>query len=82
MPCGRAEYVRMILPDDPMEGHVDRLAREVAAECPSMAAGDLARCFEHVFELSRECVMFDRFCAAYQAERSIIGGDAPCHERT
>jgi hypothetical protein len=76
-PCGRAEFVKLVTPDDQMEPYVDRLAREVAGECPVLDSDGLAECFEYVFELSRECVLFDRFCAAYRSKREgmVQAGD-------
>ena len=71
-PCGRAEFVKLITPDDPLEPHVDRVAHEVAGGCNPLYGDRLAECFEYVFELSRECVLFDRFCAAYRLERDRL----------
>ena len=71
-PCGRAEFVKLITPDDPMEPHVDRVAREVAGGCTRLDDDRLAECFEYVFELPRECVLFDRFREAYTKERDRL----------
>ncbi len=71
-PCGRAEFVKLVTPDDPLEPHVDRVAREVASGCNPLDGDRLVDCFEYVFELSHECVLFDRFRAAYHTERDRL----------
>ncbi len=76
-PCGRAEFVKLITPDDPLEHSVDRVAREVARACNPLDGHRLPECFEYVFDLSRECVLCDRFCAAYRAERNRLSRPEP-----
>ncbi len=78
-PCGRAEFVELITPDDALERSVDRIAREVARACNPLDGDIVAECFAYVFDLSRECVLCDRFCAAYR--KSEIDSPGPCRDR-
>jgi hypothetical protein len=72
-PCGRAESVKLITPHDPLEPHVDRAAREAASACTPLDGDKLAECFEYVFDLSRDCVLFERFREVYTKERKLLG---------
>ena len=71
--CGRAVYIRLMAPQTPFEHDIDRIAVEIAQNCPLLDSNGLADCFSHVFELSAECRLFDRFCSAYQTRRDIKG---------
>jgi hypothetical protein len=67
--CPRAEIVRLLSPDDPIENDVDQLAAMTAERCPGLNREGLEYCFTRTFEMPPECQLFERFCSAYDAER-------------
>ena len=66
--CPRADIVRLIAPQDPIENDVDALATAAAQGCPGLSRENLAFCFTRTFEMPTECLLFDRFCAEYYAQ--------------
>jgi hypothetical protein len=66
--CPRADIVRLIAPHDPIEDDVDALATAAAQGCPGLSRKNLEFCFTRTFELPGECLLFDRFCAEYDAQ--------------
>jgi hypothetical protein len=73
--CPRAEIVRLLSPDDPIENDVDELAARTADLCPSLNREGLEYCFTRTFEMPTECQLFERFCSAYEERR--IGNPSP-----
>lgn len=70
--CPRADIVRLLSPNEPIENDVDELAFVVAHSCPVLDQEGLEFCFERAFEMPSECQLFDRFCAQYGIERECI----------
>ena len=68
--CGRALFVRLLLPNEPLENDVESMAVDIARNCAPLCGQQLEACFSHVFEITPECKMFNLFRAAYEAERS------------
>jgi hypothetical protein len=78
--CPRADIVRLLSPDEPIENDVDELAFVVAHRCGFLDRNGLAFCFTRAFEMPTECQLFDRFCTRYSVEMqalSLARGDAP-----
>ncbi len=67
--CPRADIVRFLSPDEPIEQDVDELAFVAAHSCPALDREGLEFCFTRAFEIPGECQLFDRFCTQYAVER-------------
>lgn len=72
--CGRALFVRLLLPHEPLEDDVESMAVDIARTCAPLEGKQLEECFSHVFEIAPECKMFDLFRGAYHAERRRTSG--------
>ncbi len=62
----------------PLAERVQRVAAEVAHICTGMDESALGDCFVELFDLPRDCKMFEKFCAAYRTNdvrRSPAGGE-------
>jgi hypothetical protein len=78
--CPRVVVSCILEADDPIEGRVDTAASLVAQTCSDLNSDELEGCFTGLFGIPAECLLFERFRAAYQTERDALHGERLVHE--
>ncbi|MBS1873171.1 MAG: hypothetical protein JSU00_08145 [Acidobacteria bacterium] len=75
--CARADLIRALAPNDPIENDIDFAAAVVAQACPQMDEEELARCFAHMFDVPLDCQLYRRFRAGFLAARTLEAPPSP-----